>query len=64
MISDAILLKPGKLTDEEFEVMKTHTTRGCDIIDMLGDIQQGEYRRVSYEICRHHHERYDGKGYP
>ena len=64
VISDAILLKPGKLTDEEFEMMKSHTTRGCDIIDMLGDIQQGEYRRVSYEICRHHHERYDGRGYP
>ncbi len=64
VISDGILLKPGRLTDEEFEVMKSHTTRGCDIIDMLGDIQRGEYRRVSYEICRHHHERYDGKGYP
>ena len=63
-IPDAILLKPGKLTNEEFEVMKSHTTRGCEIIDMLGDIQQGEYRRVSYEICRHHHERYDGRGYP
>ena len=64
VISDGILLKPGKLTNEEFEVMKSHTTRGCDIIDMLGDIQQGEYRRVSYEICRHHHERFDGRGYP
>lgn len=64
VISDGILLKPGRLTEEEFVVMKSHTTRGCDIIDMLGDIQQGEYRRVSYEICRHHHERYDGRGYP
>ena len=64
VISDGILLKPGKLSDEEFVVMKSHTTRGCEIIDMLGDIQQGEYRRVSYEICRHHHERYDGRGYP
>jgi len=64
VIPDGILLKPGKLSDEEFDVMKSHTTRGCDVIDMLGDIQQGEYRRVSYEICRHHHERYDGRGYP
>lgn len=63
-ISDAILLKPGKLTKEEFEIMKTHTTKGCDIIDMLADLQQGQYGNVSYEICRHHHERYDGRGYP
>lgn len=64
VIPDAILLKPGKLTPEEFETMKTHTTRGCEVIDMLADIQQGEYGKVSYEICRHHHERYDGRGYP
>ena len=63
-IPDAILLKPGRLTAQEFEVMKTHTTKGCEIIAMLGDIQEGEYGRVSYEICRYHHERYDGGGYP
>jgi putative two-component system response regulator len=63
-ISDAILLKPGRLTKDEFEIMKSHTTRGCDIIDMMADIQQGDYGKISYEICRHHHERYDGKGYP
>ncbi len=63
-IPDAILLKPGRLTPEEFEIMKTHTTKGCDIIDMLSDLQQGAYGEVSYEICRHHHERYDGRGYP
>lgn len=64
VIPDAILLKPGRLTKEEFDIMKSHTTRGCEIIDMLADIQQGEYGKVSYEICRHHHERYDGRGYP
>ncbi len=64
VIPDAILLKPGRLTDEEFEVMKSHTVKGCEVIDMLADIQQGEYGKVSYEICRHHHERYDGRGYP
>lgn len=63
-ISDSILLKPGKLTKEEFDVMKTHTTKGCEIIEMLEDIQEGEYGRVSYDICRYHHERYDGRGYP
>ena len=64
VIPDAILLKPGRLTPEEFETMKTHTTRGCEVIDMLADIQQGEYGKVSYDICRHHHERYDGRDYP
>ncbi len=64
-ISDTILLKPGRLTEEEFMIMKTHTTKGCEIIEMLGDIlQKGEYGRTSYEICRYHHERYDGTGYP
>lgn len=63
-ISDTILLKPGRLTKEEFEIMKSHTTRGCEIIDMMEDLQKGEYGKVSYEICRHHHERYDGRGYP
>lgn len=63
-ISDTILLKPGRLTEQEFEIMKTHTTKGCEILDMLGDIQQGEYGRASYDICRYHHERYDGGGYP
>lgn len=64
VIPDAILLKPGRLTKEEFDIMKSHTTRGCEVINMLADIQQGEYGKLSYEICRHHHERYDGRGYP
>lgn len=64
VIPDKILLKPGKLTPEEFENMKTHTTRGCEIIRTVGDIWEEDYRQASYEICRHHHERYDGRGYP
>ncbi len=63
-IPDNILLKPGKLTKEEFEVMKEHTTRGCKIINSASVIQDEEYYRYCYDICRHHHERYDGKGYP
>lgn len=63
-IPDAILLKPGRLTTEEFAVMKTHTTKGCEILALLGEIQEGEYGRAGYEICRYHHERYDGGGYP
>lgn len=44
--------------------MKSHTTRGCEILSNIKDAWDEEYGRVSYEICRYHHERYDGKGYP
>lgn len=63
-IPDSILLKPGKLTPEEFECMKTHTTKGCAILENIVGLWDEEYKRVSCEICRYHHERYDGKGYP
>ncbi|MDE7298462.1 MAG: response regulator, partial [Lachnospiraceae bacterium] len=63
-IPDAILLKPGRLTPEEFETMKTHTTIGCDILEKFRKTQTGSFYRYCYEICRHHHERWDGKGYP
>ena len=63
-ISDTILLKPGRLTDEEFELMQSHTTRGCDIVRMLVDIQDREYYDMCMDIVRHHHEKYDGRGYP
>lgn len=63
-IPDAILLKPGRLTEEEFEVMKTHTTIGCDILDKFREKQSGDFYRYCYEICRYHHERWDGNGYP
>lgn len=63
-ISDNILLKPGRLTDEEFSFMKTHTVRGCEILNDIKDVWDEEYNEVCYDICRYHHERYDGKGYP
>lgn len=63
-IPDSILLKPGPLDKEEFEVMKTHTIRGCDILSSLNYTQDQQYFTYCYEICRHHHERWDGKGYP
>lgn len=64
MISDAILNKPGRLTPEEYKIMKTHTTLGCEIIDSAKNIWGDEYHTTAYEICRSHHERYDGSGYP
>lgn len=63
-IPDSILLKPGRLTADEFEYMKSHTTRGCEILSSIKNAWDEEYGKVSYEICRYHHERYDGKGYP
>lgn len=62
-IPDSILLKPGKLTEEEFTEMKRHTTYGCDILENYKQ-EDDDFYRYCYEICRWHHERYDGNGYP
>lgn len=64
MIPDSILLKPGKLTPEEFEIMKTHSIRGCDILAHAPKAWSEAYLKTSYDIVRYHHEKYDGKGYP
>ncbi len=63
-IPDTILLKPGRLTSEEFEIMKAHTTIGCEILEKSYRRKDSEFYRYCYEICRHHHERWDGSGYP
>lgn len=56
-ISDTILLKPGKLTPEEFEIMKTHTTKGYDIIlRIFNDEGEEEYMQYCSQIARYHHE--------
>ena len=52
------------LTNEEFEIMKSHTTIGCDILKKFYRSTTSEFDRYCYEICRHHHERWDGRGYP
>ncbi len=64
MIPDAILLKPGKLTQEEFEYVKSHSIRGYDIISSIANVWEDDYVQYSKEITRHHHEKYDGSGYP
>ena len=63
-IDDKILNKPGKLTKEEFEIMKTHTLIGASILENLGLYQEEPLIKTAYQICRWHHERYDGNGYP
>lgn len=62
-IPDSILMKPDKLTKEEFEEIKKHTTFGCDLLKVILE-EENEFYRYSYDICRYHHEKYDGGGYP
>lgn len=62
-IPDAILNKPGRLTPEEFDVIKTHTVRGAELISKIG-VETSDILKYAYDICLHHHERYDGRGYP
>ena len=63
-IPDAIMLKPARLTREEFELMKAHTTKGARLLSMLDGIGDSVYFQYCHEICLNHHERWDGKGYP
>jgi putative two-component system response regulator len=63
-IPDRILLKPGRLDPDEYEIMKTHTTRGKEIIEEFGDVKSSLYLKHCMDICYCHHERWDGKGYP
>ena len=62
-ISDSILLKPGKLTNEENNELKKHTIYGCELLEKFKQ-EDNEFYRYCYDICRYHHERYDGNGYP
>lgn len=63
-IPDSVLLSPGRLTYEEFRIMKQHTIKGCEILDQLESVEKNEYFRYCYDICRYHHEKWDGMGYP
>ncbi|MCL2202289.1 MAG: response regulator [Oscillospiraceae bacterium] len=65
-ISDGVLLKPGKLSADEFDIIKTHTSIGSQIIDSISASlpDNDMYLKYAKEICHFHHERWDGKGYP
>ena len=63
-IEEAILNKPEKLTQEEYEKMKKHTVIGWSMLQDLKQYQEEPLVRIAEQICRWHHERYDGKGYP
>ena len=63
-IPDEIINKPGKLTPEEFKIMQQHSMAGASMLHALPFYMNEPIVKISYEICRWHHERYDGKGYP
>ena len=63
-IDDKILNKPGRLTPEEFDLMKTHTVVGANMLDHLGRYKNEALVKTAHDICRWHHERWDGNGYP
>lgn len=63
-IPDSIILKPAKLTPDEFELIKSHTTKGAEIIQHRVRLNDRAIFDYAYDIARHHHEKYDGKGYP
>lgn len=64
-VPDVVLQKPGKLTDEEFEIIKTHAPKGGEIIqETFGHLENEQYTQMAYEVARYHHEKWNGKGYP
>jgi len=64
-IPDSILLKPGKLTEDEFEIVKTHTVLGAESLKRTMVLSgESDFMSAVYDITRHHHERWDGCGYP
>ncbi|MDO5416890.1 MAG: response regulator [Lachnospiraceae bacterium] len=63
-IPDEILNKPGRLTEEEFEIMKTHSIQGALFLERIPVLRQNRIYKYAYDIARHHHERWDGNGYP
>ena len=63
-IPQEILNKPGQLTQEEFSIMKSHTGSGCDLLERIPELRECEAFPLICDVCRHHHERWDGSGYP
>ncbi|MCR5691064.1 MAG: HD domain-containing protein [Eubacterium sp.] len=64
-IDNAILLKPGRFTDEEYEIMKTHSVKSGEIVNIiLKNVEEDHFAEVAFNVARFHHERWDGRGYP
>ncbi|MGN0623438.1 MAG: HD-GYP domain-containing protein, partial [Oscillospiraceae bacterium] len=64
-IPDSILRKPGRLTDEEFEIMKSHSAKGGKIIrETFAHLEDETHKEMAYNVARYHHEKWNGRGYP
>ncbi|MGN0609963.1 MAG: HD-GYP domain-containing protein [Oscillospiraceae bacterium] len=64
-IPDSILCKPGRLTEEEYDIMKTHAEKGGEMIrEVFFHVSDEDYRAMAYDVARFHHEKWNGKGYP
>ncbi len=64
-IDNSILNKPGRFTDEEYEIMKTHSTKSGEMVMILLDgVEEERFVKIAYNVARYHHERWDGRGYP
>ena len=64
-VSDTILCKPGRLTKEEFEIMKTHAAEGGKIVyETMQNIEEQDYVEIAHDVAKYHHEKWDGSGYP
>lgn len=63
-VPEEILNKPGRLTKDEYEIIKTHSAIGAEMLENIPFLQDEPLVQTAYKICRWHHERYDGKGYP
>lgn len=64
-VPDSVLCKPGRLTDEEFTIMKSHSARGGEIIrETFSGIEDESFKAMAYEVARYHHEKWNGRGYP
>lgn len=63
-VPDWVLLKVGRLSEYEMDLMKTHTIKGCELVHVLGQTEDDEYNRICHNVVLYHHEKYDGTGYP
>lgn len=63
-VPEMILVKDGRLSDGEMDILKTHTLKGCEMFHILGETEDAEYNRICHNIILYHHEKYDGTGYP
>ncbi len=63
-IPDWILLKDGRLSVGEMEILRTHTIKGCEMFHVMGMTEDEDYNRICHNVILYHHEKYDGTGYP